>query len=336
MARAEQLAGIFGARAYPSLEAMLADPDVEIVHLSTPPYLHGPQGQAVIAAGKHLLCEKPLALGVEEGRALIDAARHKGVQLTVNYVMRHNPFWRASAALARSGLLGALRHMDLANHAAGLSLPPDHWFWDKAQSGGIWVEHGVHFFDAFAWMAGTSGLVLGATEYTRADGATDRVEALLRYGHTAAHCYHAFDQSGQTEQTTVTLTFERAYITLREWVPTSLELLTGIPPETFAGMLPGVVEVSTLPTGQHRLFAYAPQGKSALYRASIAGVMGDLAQAVRDPSFELPVTGHLGLDSLRTAVAAECGGSASVTLERTIHPQVVGWACRLFSPVNDP
>ena len=102
MARAEKLARTFSARAYPSLEAMLADPGVDIVHLSTPPYLHGPQGQAVIAAGRHLLCEKPLALGVEEGRALIDAAREKGVQLTVDYVMRHNPFWQACAALARS------------------------------------------------------------------------------------------------------------------------------------------------------------------------------------------------------------------------------------------
>ena len=200
--------------------------------------------------------------------------------------------------------------MDLANHAAGLSLPPEHWFWDKTQSGGIWVEHGVHFFDAFAWVAGTSGLVIGATEYTRADGATDRVEALLRYGRVAAHCYHAFDQSGQTEQTTVILSFERAYVTLREWVPTSLELLTSVPPETVAGMLPGVVEHSTLPTGQHRLFAHAPEGKAALYRASIAGVMGDLARAARDPAFVLPVTGRLGLDSLRTAVAAEAASHA--------------------------
>src|SRR6266536_3608796 len=154
---------------------------------------------------------------------MISAAQANHVHLTTNYVMRHNPYWQAAARLAQSQVLGPLRHMDLQNHAAGLVLPEHHWFWDKNLSGGIWVEYGVHFFDAFSWLSSSPGIVLGSTKYGRPDGVVDRVEAILRYGDAAAHCYHAFDQSRQTEQTTVRLTFERGYVTLREWVPTSLD-----------------------------------------------------------------------------------------------------------------
>jgi predicted dehydrogenase len=219
--------------------------------------------------------------------------------------MRHNPFWAAAAALAHSGVLGRLRHMDLANHAAGLSLPAEHWFWDKQKSGGIWIEHGVHFFDAFAWVSMQVGEVICARSYERADGAIDRVEGLFHFGEVAAHCYHAFDQSGQTEQTTVYLTFERGYVTLREWVPTSLELLTPVSRSAWQAYLPGEVEYKALPQDLTDARAYAPEGKSVLYRQGIQAGMRNLAEAVRDPGVRLTVTGEHGLVSLTIAAAAE-------------------------------
>lgn len=302
--RADSLAQRFGASAYHSLEAMLADPSVEIVALNTPPFLHGSQGLAAIEAGKHLFCEKPLALTTADGEALIRAAEARNLRLTVDYVMRPNPYWQAAAGLRRDGVLGALRHMDLANHAAGLSLPPDHWFWDARKSGGIWIEHGVHFFDAFAWVAGVDGEISASAAYARADGVTDRVEALAHFGDAAAHFYHAFDQSGQTEQTTVILTFERGYVTLREWVPTSIEILTPVSAEALRPYLPGSAEVHVRDDGRTSAYAYAPEGKSSIYRACIQSGMRDLAQAVRQPQRSTIVTGRDGLQSLKLAVAA--------------------------------
>lgn len=309
--RAHTLAGRFGAAAYTGLAPVLARPDVDIVTLSTPPFLHAAQGMAVLEAGKHLLCEKPLALTVEDGQRMIAAAQAKGVHLTVNYVMRHNPYWQAAAQLAQSGVLGGLRHMDLENHAAGLALPDQHWFWDKALSGGIWIEHGVHFFDAFAWVSGQVGEVVGSVHYTRADGAVDRVEALLRYGDAAAHCYHAFDQSKQTEQTTVRLTFAHGYITLREWVPTSLELLTTVEREHWQPYMPGEVTTRTLATGQVEAIARLPDTKSMIYTKGIQAGIQDLAAAVRNPDYQVAVRPEFGLASLRTAVSAEQMGMAS-------------------------
>ncbi len=301
--RAREQASQYGARPCTDLTDLLADPEVAIVALNTPPYLHHAQGLAVLRAGKHLFCEKPLALTEAEAEALIRAAEEHGALLTVDYVMRHNPFWAAAAALRESGVLGALRHMDLANHAAGLELPDDHWFWASEKSGGIWIEHGVHFFDAFAWVAGQPGVITASQAFTRPDGVIDRVEALARYGATAAHFYHAFDQSGATEQTTVMLTFERGYVILREWVPTSLELLTPVSPDRWQAFLPGEMVLTPQPDGRFHAMTRAPEGKSAVYRASIQAGLRNLIRAIQGQE-PLRVSGQNGLDSLAMACRA--------------------------------
>jgi len=309
IARAQMLADRFGARAYPELAPLLANEAVSIVALNTPPALHAEQGVAVLNGGKHLFCEKPLATNDTDGKRLIAAAVANHVLLTVDYVMRYNPFWAAAASLRASSVFGTLRHIDLANHANGLSLPASHWFWNKQLSGGIWVEHGVHFFDAIGWVTGQVGQALSAHEYTRTDGKTDRVEGLFRYGDTAVHCYHAFDQSGETEQTTVRLTFEHAYLTLREWVPTSLEVQTRIDPKHWREHLHGTIKENTV---------YAPEGKSVLYRESIQAGMRNLIAASQGTA-ALNVSGADGLASLQVATAAEALSSETPLGGHDVH-----------------
>ncbi|MBC8170303.1 MAG: Gfo/Idh/MocA family oxidoreductase [Anaerolineae bacterium] len=305
-ARVKALAPRYGAKAYTSLEDLLENPEVEIVALNTPPHLHASGGLAVLQAGKHLFCEKPLALTLAEGEQLVAEAEKRGLRLSVDYVMRHNPFWQTAARLNQSGVLGQLLHMDLANHAAGLNLAVDHWFWDADQSGGIWIEHGVHFFDAFAWVAGEAGVINGSQSFVRGDGAVDRVEALAQFGQTAAHFYHGFTHSGQTEQTTVTLTFEQGYVVLHEWVPTSIELLTPVEPEALRPFLPpAAIEIQSERVGkQHHLVVTTSADKGEIYRESIQAGMRDLALAISNPQHQLRITGQDALASLRLAVAA--------------------------------
>jgi predicted dehydrogenase len=302
--RAHELASKYGAHAYHSVNDLLRDESVQIVALNTPPYLHAEQGLSSLQAGKHLFCEKPLALTVEDGEKLLRTAAENNLLLTVDYVMRHNPFWESAARLAQSGLLGKLRHMDLANHAAGLELPVGHWFWDKSKSGGIWIEHGVHFFDAFAWVSGQRGEIVSSHGYCRADGVNDRVEALAPYGDTGAHFYHAFDKSSKTEQTTVQLTFERGYVTLREWVPTSIEILTDVDANALNPLLPGMITRSQQ-NGCEIVRAFEPNGKSFLYQRCIQTGMSNLVAAVRDSQLPLSVTGAMAVESLRMAITAE-------------------------------
>lgn len=300
--RARSLASQYGAAAYGSLDELLADASVEIVALNTPPYLHETQGLAAIAAGKHLFCEKPLALTVGGGAALIEAAEVRGLRLTVDYVMRRNPLWAAVAGLRKSGILGRLLHMSLTNHAAGLNLPDSHWFWDVAKSGGIWIEHGVHFFDAFAWVVGIKGEIVASRQFARPDGVVDRVEALAQYGETAAHFYHGFTHSKETEQTTVALTFERGHIRLHEWVPTTLELTADVSSDALVPLLPPVS--GQTPDGAMTRYTVRLDSKSQVYREAIQAGMRDLAQAVRDPHAQLTVDGTHGLASLRMALDA--------------------------------
>jgi predicted dehydrogenase len=193
--------------------------------------------------------------------------------------------------------------MGLANHANGLSLPASHWFWDQSKSGGIWIEHGVHFFDAFSWVSDALGEVLGSAAYARADGKIDRVEGLFKYKDVAAHCYHAFDQSGQTEQTTVHLTFEHGYLTLSEWVPTELIVQTTVPQTKWMDQVPLIIESSTRSDGQTLSRSTTGQDKSTLYRLAIQAGMRDLGQAIRTGQ-PPKVTGDHGLVSLITAIAA--------------------------------
>jgi predicted dehydrogenase len=251
-------------------------------------------------AGKHLFCEKPLALSLAEGEMLAGLARERGLRLTIDYVMRRSSLWEAAARIRASGALGTLLHMDLANHAAGLNLPAAHWFWDAAQSGGIWIEHGVHFFDAFAWVAGASGQIASAQAFTNAAGQRDRVAALAQFGDAAAHFYHGFTHSSATEQTTVRLAFARGYVTLHGWVPTEMDITAG--PQERAAVQPLLPSQVSEQDGMLR--AALPEGKSAAYTACIQAGMRELARAVRDASAPLAVTAEHGLASLRLAADA--------------------------------
>ena len=87
--RARQKPGL--PEPYESLEAALADERVQVVHLTTPNHLHYPQVKAVLAAGKHVVCEKPLALTSEESGELLRLAEDSGLVHCTNYNVRFYP-----------------------------------------------------------------------------------------------------------------------------------------------------------------------------------------------------------------------------------------------------
>ena len=87
-ARAEAL-GV--PRAYPSLEALLDDPTVDAVHVTSPNDLHLPQAKAVLAAGRHVICEKPLAMSAAESRELVALAAATGLVNAANFNIRYYP-----------------------------------------------------------------------------------------------------------------------------------------------------------------------------------------------------------------------------------------------------
>jgi xylose dehydrogenase (NAD/NADP) len=108
--RAEEYAREWGIeRAYGSYEALLADPDVEAVYISLPNTMHCEWSIKAVAAGKHVLCEKPLTRHPEEAEAAFDAAERAGRFLMEAFMYRHNPQTKRLRALIDEGAVGEVR-----------------------------------------------------------------------------------------------------------------------------------------------------------------------------------------------------------------------------------
>ena len=89
---ARQKAALLGVpRCYGSLAEMLADPDIDIVHLATPNHLHHPHAKAVLLAGKHVVCEKPLSMTSEQSGELVKLAAEKKLVNAINFNIRMYP-----------------------------------------------------------------------------------------------------------------------------------------------------------------------------------------------------------------------------------------------------
>jgi predicted dehydrogenase len=96
-------------KAYGSYEEMLADPEIEAVYNPLPNHLHVPLTLAAAAAGKHVLCEKPVAFNAEEAKKLVEARDKYGVIIAEAFMVRYHPQWIKARELVRSGAIGELR-----------------------------------------------------------------------------------------------------------------------------------------------------------------------------------------------------------------------------------
>ncbi len=93
-------------RAYPDFESMLADPEIDVVHLATPNFLHYPQAKAALLAGKHVVCEKPLALTAAQSAELVQLAAEKKLVNAVNFNIRMYPMAQQARSMIQNGEIG--------------------------------------------------------------------------------------------------------------------------------------------------------------------------------------------------------------------------------------
>lgn len=143
-------------RAYASYEALLADPEIEAVSVCLPNALHHPATIAAANAGKHVLCEKPIALSLELAQQMIDAARDNGIVLQVGHHLRTNPYVEKARAILESGELGRLTFARFRQaHDWGGAASIRASFGSRAQAGGgTLLDNGCHLMDLARYLGG--------------------------------------------------------------------------------------------------------------------------------------------------------------------------------------
>src|SRR6188768_4187903 len=194
-ASARAKADALGARkAYGSYEALLDDPDIQVVHNATPNYLHYPVNAAALAKGKHVVSDKPLAMTAEEARKLLDQANKAGVVHAVTFNYRGNPLiQQARLAIAR-GDIGTPRFL-VGQYLQDWLLKDTDYSWrlepDKGGASSALGDIGSHWCDLAQHVSGLRIVEvladittvikqrkkpLGSREAFAAAGPDDRVE----------------------------------------------------------------------------------------------------------------------------------------------------------------
>jgi predicted dehydrogenase len=144
-------------RIYGSVEDMLADPDIHVVHLTTPNYLHHPHAKAALSAGKHVICEKPLAMTAAESAELVKLAAEKNLVNVVNFNIRMYPLAQQARSMVQSGELGDLFILQGSYLQDWLLLPTD-WNWRlEPDLGGTLRavgDIGSHWLDLLTFITG--------------------------------------------------------------------------------------------------------------------------------------------------------------------------------------
>jgi predicted dehydrogenase len=157
MAKAEAFATKHKAeRSYDSFERLLTDTQVEVIAIATPNSMHGDQTVRAAQAGKHVLCEKPMATTVTEGERMIEACRKNGVKLGIGFQNRHHPAHQEAQRLIASGALGDITYASAqyAHGKIGVSLTG--WRADPEISGGggSLYGSGLHCLDLLRFLIG--------------------------------------------------------------------------------------------------------------------------------------------------------------------------------------
>jgi predicted dehydrogenase len=186
LAKASEASGRLGIpKAYGSYEALLADPEIEAIYNPLPNHLHVPWSIRAAEAGKHVLCEKPVALDAAEARALMDAQRRTGVKIGEAFMVRTHPQWLRAREVARSGQIGEVRAITAAfsyfNRDAANVRNVASW------GGGALMDIGCYPIQVSRFVLGEEPLRVAGLMERDPEFQTDRLtSALLEF--PSAHC----------------------------------------------------------------------------------------------------------------------------------------------------
>ncbi len=177
--------------AFGSYAGLLASDDVDAVYIGAPAALHRPWTIAAIEAGKHVLCEKPLAANADDARRIADAANGSDRVVMEGFHWRYHPFATQIAAILGSGALGRLEHVEAHFDLPADQFPPEDIRWDLALGGGALMDLGCYPIQWVRFAVGAEPEVTAATAECPRPGVDGRLAADLQWdsGVTGSiHC----------------------------------------------------------------------------------------------------------------------------------------------------
>lgn len=163
----------------PALESLLAA-DVDAVSVCTPNHLHSPVTLAALKAGKHVLCEKPMASRLEDATEMIQAARRADKVLHINQSLHYNVMYRTVHDLVAEGRIGTPVHVRCIR--AGVRPPKASWFVSRDCDGGLLLDIGIHMGEYLQWVVGRVAEVAAVVDTRLPDiDVPDNVRSLFRF-----------------------------------------------------------------------------------------------------------------------------------------------------------
>jgi myo-inositol 2-dehydrogenase/D-chiro-inositol 1-dehydrogenase len=163
----------------------LLDLELDVVSICTPPSSHADLAIRALETGAHVLCEKPLARTIEDGRRLVEAADRATGLLMVGHVSRFEPDHRMAKELVDAGQVGPVQMM---SHSITTSMPgwsEGGWLFDPVESGGPLLDLSVHGFDYVSWLAGSEPVRVHAVGADTAVGPATYTLTTVRFASGA-------------------------------------------------------------------------------------------------------------------------------------------------------
>jgi predicted dehydrogenase len=150
---------------YENFDSIKDNPNIDVVYIVLPNSMHAQYTLRALKAGKHVLCEKPMATSVQDCQAMIDAAKAANKILQIGYRLQHEPVNRKAIALLRSGELGKIKNID-----AGAGFPigdPTQWRLNKKLAGGgSMMDIGIYAQNACRYLTGEEPVEVSAMAYS--------------------------------------------------------------------------------------------------------------------------------------------------------------------------
>jgi D-xylose 1-dehydrogenase (NADP+, D-xylono-1,5-lactone-forming) len=174
-------------RALPSYEDVIDHPDVEVVYVPLPNAMHVEWVARAAAAGKHVLCEKPLAMDADEARAMAETCERAGVQLAEAWMTPFDPRWRATFGLIDDGLIGDVTRIEARFTFTIGPDRADNYRWSPALGGGALLDVGIYCLGGAVRLWGSDPEAIAATRVVAPSGvdATSDVRLTWPGGRTA-------------------------------------------------------------------------------------------------------------------------------------------------------